>query len=82
METENKFKNSPIHDKRLILEMMDKLEPKEMVKVVDFIQEQVKLFCQPNVIKSVCKHNWIETPEETKEIELYTCNKCGKQTVL
>jgi len=49
METEDKFKNSPIHDKRAILEMMDKLQPKEMVKVVDYIQEQVKLFCQPAV---------------------------------
>ena len=54
MKTEDKFKNSPIHDKRAILEMMDELRPEQMVKVVDFIQEQVKLFCQPAVIKSVC----------------------------
>lgn len=40
---EDKFKNSPIHDKRAILEIMDKLDPKAMVKVVDFIQGQVKL---------------------------------------
>lgn len=53
MKTEDKFKNSPIHDKRAILEMMDELRPEQMVKVVDFIQEQVKLFCQPAVIKSV-----------------------------
>lgn len=43
-KTEDTFKNSPIHDKRAIVELMDKLEPKEMVKVVDFIQEQVKLY--------------------------------------
>ena len=54
MKTEDKFKNSPIHDKRAILEMMDELRPEQMVKVVDFIQEQIKLFCQPVVIKSVC----------------------------
>lgn len=51
METEDKFKNSPIHDKRAILEMMDELRPEQMVKVVDFIQEQVKLFYKICIIK-------------------------------
>lgn len=74
METKDKFKNSPIHDKHAILEMMDKLEPKEMVKVVDFIQEQVKLSCQPDVIKSVCEHT--DYLEVTNEI--IKC-KCGKE---
>jgi hypothetical protein len=57
METEDNFKNSPIHDKRAIIEMMDKLEPKEMVKVIDFIQEQAKVFYQAAVIgsSSSCK---------------------------
>ena len=45
METEDKFKKSPIHDKWGILEMMDKLNPKEMAKVVEFIQEQVDISC-------------------------------------
>ena len=42
MKIENSFKNSPIHDKCYILDIMDKLEPKEMVQVVDFIQTLVK----------------------------------------
>ena len=78
MKTEDKFKNSPIHDKRAILEMMDELRPEQMVKVVDFIQEQVKLFCQPAVMpslpngKKVLKalKEWHDsfTPEELKEM--------------
>jgi hypothetical protein len=43
VETEDRFKNSPIHDKVAILDMLDKLEPKEMVKVVAFIQNQIIL---------------------------------------
>ena len=42
METNEKFTNSPIHDKGEIIRMMDKLEPKEMVNVVAFIMEQLK----------------------------------------
>lgn len=77
METEDKFKNSPIHDKRAILEMMDKLEHKEMAKIVDYIQEQVKLFCQPAVIKSVCNHNYKPCKQGIfKHID--KCVKCNK----
>ena len=83
MKTEDKFKNSPIHDKRAILEMMDELRPEQMVKVVDFIQEQVKLFCQPAVIKSFCDHPWKELESVMGDGVL--CRKCNtviKQTVL
>ena len=81
METEDIFKNSPIHDKRAILEMMDKLEPKEMVKVVDFIQEQVKLFCQPAVISSVCTcTKFRETPMINGKHICSICNKPIMQT--
>lgn len=77
METEDKFKNSPIHDKRAILKMMDELRPEQMVKVVDFIQEQVKLFCQPAVIKSVCpkckSDDWDNIGKNCR------CNKCNKR---
>lgn len=76
METENKFKNSPIHDKRAILKMMDELRPEQMVKVVDFIQEQVKLFCQPAVIKSVCEHKRIR--ENIAGGRFDECLDCGK----
>lgn len=83
METEDKFKNSPIHDKRAILEMMDKLEPKEMVKVVDYIQEQVKLFCQPAVIKSVCNGKDIRCDNPSMDRN-GNCRNCegDMQTVL
>lgn len=42
MQTSEKFKNSPIHDKHAILEMMDLLNPEQMAEVVDLLQEQVK----------------------------------------
>ena len=75
MKTEDKFKNSPIHDKRAILEMMDELRPEQMVKVVDFIQEQVKLFCQPAVIKSVCDcENYAEWDNGIR-----WCSVCGRK---
>ena len=38
----NNFKNSPIHDKKAIIEMMDELEPKEMIEVVEFIKSKTK----------------------------------------
>lgn len=39
--------------------MMDELKPEQMVKVVNFIQEQVKLFCQPAVMKTLPDSNEI-----------------------
>jgi hypothetical protein len=38
-EQVKKFKNSPIHDKEAIIEMMDELHPKEMIEVVEFIKQ-------------------------------------------
>ena len=38
METNDKFKNSPIHDKVAILKLMDELSPAQMVKTVDFMR--------------------------------------------
>ena len=35
----DKFKKSPIHDKKAIIEMMDKLTPEKMIKVVEFLKE-------------------------------------------
>jgi len=43
MMDDDKFKNSPIHDKRAILDMMDKLDPANMAKVVDLVMQLVKL---------------------------------------
>lgn len=40
------FKNSPLHDKQAIMEMMDELSPEEMFKLVEFIK---KLKNEPEV---------------------------------
>lgn len=34
----DKFKNAPIHDKKAIIDMMDELEPKDMIEVVELIK--------------------------------------------
>ena len=41
LKTADKFKKSPIHDKKAIIEMMDKLTPEKMIKVVEFLKEQI-----------------------------------------
>ena len=38
----DQFKNSPIHDKKAIIEMMDELEPKDMIEVVELIMSKLK----------------------------------------
>lgn len=38
----DKFKNSPIHDKKAIIEMMDELEPKDMIEVVELLKSKQK----------------------------------------
>jgi hypothetical protein len=53
METPDRFKNSPIHDKSAILELMDELKPEQMVELVGYLQNQVKLLRQPPVIGSM-----------------------------
>ena len=37
-----KFKNAPIHDKKAIIEMMDELEPKDMIEVVELLKSKQK----------------------------------------
>jgi hypothetical protein len=53
METPDRFKNSPIHDKSAILELMDELKPEQMVELVDYLQKRVKLLRQPPVMGSM-----------------------------
>lgn len=53
METPDRFKNSPIHDKGAILELMDELKPEQMAELVDYLQKRVKLFPQPLVSGSL-----------------------------
>jgi hypothetical protein len=36
----DKFKNSPIHDKKVIISMMDELEPKDMIEVVELLKSK------------------------------------------
>ena len=38
----DKFKNAPIHDKKAIIEMMDELEPKDMIEVVELLKSKQK----------------------------------------
>jgi len=33
------FENSPIHDKKAIIKMMDKLTPEKMIKVVELLKK-------------------------------------------
>lgn len=42
MIKKNVFKNSPLHDKNAIIELMDKLNPEEMVKVVDLLLKLIE----------------------------------------
>jgi hypothetical protein len=75
----NNFKNSPIHDKKAIIEMMDELEPKEMIEVVEFIKSKTKpkdmtqtaVDWLVNVVQSCIAPNFIpkEIIEEAKEME-------------
>ncbi len=57
METSENFKNSPIHDKRAILKMMDELKPEQMIKVVDFIIYQVRNSNVFDIIKRFIDEN-------------------------
>ena len=41
---QDKFTNSPIHDKKAIIEMMNKLHPKEMAEVVEFIKIKIETY--------------------------------------
>jgi hypothetical protein len=36
----DKFKNSPIHDKKVIISMMDELKPEDMAEVVELIKSK------------------------------------------
>jgi len=36
----DKFKNSPIHDKQAIVSMMDELKPEDMVEVVELLKSK------------------------------------------
>jgi 23S rRNA A1618 N6-methylase RlmF len=38
----DKFKNAPIHDKQAIISMMDELEPKDMIEVVELLKSKLK----------------------------------------
>ena len=36
----DKFKNAPIHDKKAIIDMLDELEPKDMIEVVELLKSK------------------------------------------
>ena len=45
----DKFKKSPIHDKKAIIDMMDELEPKDMNEVVELLKSKQQ---KPNKLKT------------------------------
>lgn len=38
----DEFKKSPMYDKKSIMDMIDKLEPKEIFEIVEFIKQKTK----------------------------------------
>ena len=55
----DKFKNAPIHDKKAIIDMMDELEPKDMIEVVELLKSKQK------------KHNKQQTAVQWLHDELF-----------
>jgi hypothetical protein len=74
METPDRFKNSPIHDKSAILELMDELKPEQMAELVDYLQKRVKLLRQqPVMVRSEqlpCSHCGRPLKEHSKDSKL------------
>jgi hypothetical protein len=53
----NNFKNSPIHDKKAIIEMMDELEPKEMIEVVEFLKSKINKQMKQTAVEWLVNQN-------------------------
>lgn len=69
---QNKFINSPLHDKNAIIELMNNLNPEQMAKVVDFIQSQTESSEQkPSVHR--CRYSKTMNQEYPRK-----CIDCGK----
>jgi len=51
----DKFKNSPIHDKQAIISMMDELEPKDMIEVVELLKSKQQ---KPNKQQTAIQKFW------------------------
>lgn len=79
METSEKFKNSPMHNKRAIIELMDELQPEQMVKVVDLMQSQVKLSTTREVIYCTCKDRTTFYRDKEDNDVCYDCDLMIKQ---
>ena len=76
METNDKFKNSPIHDKGAILKLMDELSPAQMVKTVDFmrqLRESINSDAQG-------ESRNVSQNEQTKKF--FNCPACNRQLLL
>jgi hypothetical protein len=41
MQTPDTFRNSPMHNKSAILELMDELKPDQMMELVDYLQKSI-----------------------------------------
>jgi hypothetical protein len=70
--TEDKFKNSPIHDKKAIIDMMDELEPKEMIEVVELLKSKTKQMTLQTLKEKI----------KAKQIQCQNEWQCGYQKAL
>lgn len=65
MESKNRFKNSPIHDKEKIISLMDELTHENMIQVVDLI---IKLTDDSTIKSLKLTPSWL-TPEIRKQVK-------------
>ncbi len=89
----DKFKNAPIHDKQAIISMMDELEPKDMIEVVELLKsKQQKAYKQQTAVEQLISKiplgirmqlaelgvDFEQAKERDKEQKLNMFN-CGRQ---
>ena len=86
--SKNKFKNSPIHDKQAIIDMMDELEPKDMIAVVELIKsKQQKPDTQKTAVEqflNAIKDQILLSEEHIEMIESYAdqCKEIEKKRII
>lgn len=66
METNDCFKKSPVHDKFKILELMDELQPDQMILAIDYIFNLVS-----PTTKDIENPNWIDAYDEEPSDDIH-----------
>lgn len=69
----DKFKNAPIHDKKAIIEMMDELEPKDMIEVVELLKRKQQ---NPNKQQTAMQEMYDELIAHEWDIPMSLIVKC------